>query len=72
MTVTQAKEMNVYLYGGPSRFQATKSVTENNEQVELGKTYSIDYRVGFLLIAYPNEEKVTNFEFKYQLVAEAI
>jgi len=57
--------MSVYLYGGPSRFQATKSVTENNIQVEEGKTYSIDYRVGFLLIAYPDKGAVTKFEFKH-------
>ena len=57
--------MNIYLYGGSSRRQASKSITPNNEQVEIGKTYKIDYRVGFLLIAYPNKDKIANLEFKY-------
>ena len=63
--------MNVYLYGGPSRYQATQSVTENNIPIELDQTYTIDYRIGFLVVAYPNKDRVTNFEFKYQLIASA-
>lgn len=62
--------MNVYLYGGPNRNEATKSVTQNNEPVELGKTYSIDYQVGFLVVAYPNYGKATNLEFTYKLEAD--
>ena len=69
VTVNAAKEMNVYLYGGPNRLEATKSIVQNNEQVQVGKTYSVDYRVGFLLVAYPKEKKTTEFSFSYQLVA---
>ena len=61
--------MNVYLYGGPSRTQATKSVIEGNLPVELGKTYHVDYDLGFLVVAYPNEGKATEFEFTYRLAA---
>ena len=39
--------------------------------MELNQVYSIDYRIGFLLVAYPNKDKVTKFEFKYKLVASA-
>ena len=64
--------MNVYLYGGLNRFEATKSVVENNEQVKEGVTYEIDYKIGFLLIAYPNEGKdskeTADLEFHYKLV----
>ena len=35
----------------------------------MGKTYSIDYRIGFLLVAYPNEKKTTDFSFTFELVA---
>lgn len=61
--------MNVYLYGGTSRFNATESVVENNAPVELGKTYLIDHKTGFLLVAYPNEGKATDFEFTYKIEA---
>lgn len=45
--------MNVYLYGGKTRDTATESIVEDNLPLEIGKTYSIDYTKGMLLIAYP-------------------
>jgi len=69
VTFTKNTEMNVYIYGGQSRNQATESITENNEPIELGKTYSIDYQKGFLVVAYPNYGKPTEFEFTYKLEA---
>lgn len=38
----------------------------------MGKTYSIDYKTGFLLVAYPDMGKATDFEFTYKTVATAI
>lgn len=46
--------MNVYLYGGKSKFEATESLIYNNEQAAVGQTYSIDVDKGILVVAYPN------------------
>jgi hypothetical protein len=59
--------MNVYLYGGSSRFSANLPVVENNEPVSVGQTYQIDSGTGFLLVAYPNTDVDTEFEFTYTL-----
>lgn len=71
VTVTKATEMNVFLYGGPNRFEATQSVVQDNLRVQVGKTYYIDYTVGFLLLAYPNLDKETEFEFTHKVIAFA-
>ena len=61
--------MNVFLYGGPNRFEATQSVVQDNLRVQVGKSYYIDYSVGFLLVAYPNKDKQTEFEFTHKVIA---
>jgi hypothetical protein len=43
LMVTKASKMNVFLYGGNSRFNATESVVPGNGQVELNKPYFVDY-----------------------------
>jgi hypothetical protein len=48
--------MNVYIYGGADRNSANERVTPNNEQVKVGKKYSIDATHGFLIVVYPNKE----------------
>jgi len=57
--------MNVYIYGGQSRYDATESIVKDNMQVEVGKNYSFDATKGILVIAYPNQDVDTDFEFKY-------
>ena len=57
--------MNVYLYGGNSRFNATKEIVDGNEQPLVDTNYTITYSTGMFLIAYPNENKNSNFEFEY-------
>jgi len=42
-------------------------VIDNNEQVSVGNTYKIDSDTGFLLVAYPNSDIDTEFEFSYTL-----
>lgn len=59
--------MNVFIYGGRNRFTATQQVTPFNEQVLIGKEYSIDATLGFLVVAYPDLETETEFEFNYRL-----
>lgn len=53
--ITAKKNMNVYIYGGSSRFTATESVIAGNQQATVGSTYSISVSKGFLIVAYPNE-----------------
>lgn len=48
--------MNVYIYGGLSRFEAKTSIIRNNEQPELNKEYSIEYTKGMLVVAYPEQQ----------------
>lgn len=64
------QEMNVYLYGGKSRTEATESIITGNSQVTVGDTYSISADKGFLVVAYPNLGKDTEFGFNYWLEAE--
>lgn len=64
------KEMNVYIYGGNSRYEATESIVPGNDQITVGETYSIGVDKGFLIVAYPNENVETEFGFNYWLEAE--
>jgi len=63
--LVKGSEMNVQIFGGKSRDEATKSIVKNNWQVEVGKEYSIDYTEGILVVAYPNKDQTTDFEFTY-------
>lgn len=62
--------MNVYLYGGKSRFEATESMIAGNNQATIGQTYSIGVESGIMIVAYPNEDQETDFGFEYWLEAE--
>jgi hypothetical protein len=57
--------MNVYVYGGNSRSNATQYIINDNEQAQIGKNYTIDVAQGMMVVAFPNENAVTEFEFKY-------
>jgi len=48
--------MNVYVYGGNGRHNATESVIENNEAAKVGMNYTIDVADGIFMVAYPNED----------------
>ena len=67
LTVTKAKDMNVYLYGGADKFSATIPIVQNNEAVTVGQTYRVDSETGFFMVAYPDKEVDTDFEFTYTL-----
>jgi hypothetical protein len=54
LQISNKLEMNVYIYGGTSRLEATESVIAENAQAEVGTTYSINPSKGFLVVAYPN------------------
>ena len=57
--------MNIYAYGGLNRHSATASVSSGNEALEVGKLYTVDATMGMLLIAYPESDTNTDFEFEY-------
>lgn len=62
---TKKTNMNVYLYSGNSRRNATESIVKGNDKVQLNVNYTIEVEKGFLLIAYPKENVHTDFEFEY-------
>jgi hypothetical protein len=60
--------MNVYLYGGKTRAEATISVVEGNAKLEIGKSYYTTVENGGLLTALPSLDKpTTEFEFEYSV-----
>lgn len=65
LQVTKSSQMNIYLYGGKSRSDSTMSLIGDNEQVTVGKEYTIEVKKGMLLVAYPNKDQETEFEFNY-------
>lgn len=67
-SVLDATEMNVFIYGGNSKTNASIPLIKGNAQVQVGQTYTIDATDGILVVAYPNKEKSTRLEFVYQLV----
>jgi len=40
-------------------------VVPMNAALEVGKTYTFDASLGGFLVAYPNKDQKTSFEFKY-------
>jgi len=65
MKVTKKKNVNVYLYGGRNRFNAVQNVVYGNQQLELNKNYTVKTSAGFMLVAYPDKDVDTEFEFEY-------
>ena len=65
--------MDVYLYGGRSRDNATVSVTPQNKQPEVFVQYSVPKDTGMIIVAYPSEQDVAGtFEFKYWVDEEFV
>jgi hypothetical protein len=60
--------MNVFIYGmKSSKFDALESLTEDNVAVTVGRNYTIEYTKGILILAFPEKDVDTNFEFEYWL-----
>ena len=64
LTVSKATGMNVYLYGGRDRYTALEEIVPGNEAVTVGTTYTTDSDKGFLLVAYPDLDADTEFEYR--------
>ena len=65
-------EMNVYIYGGKTRSSAYVNLTMNNTQAELGTVYNVSAIRGIVLVAYPNQDKETEFAFNFWADAEKV
>ena len=63
--VKKADQMNVYLYGGKDRASATSKIVDENANPEVDEEYVFDYAEGIMIVAYPNKDQATNFEFEY-------
>ena len=46
--------MNIYIYGGSSRFSSNNTIVKGNVMPQLNQNYTFDYKKGMLLVAYPN------------------
>lgn len=68
--ISTKKDVNVYVYGGRSRHEATENVISGNAQASAGATYSIGVDKGFLIVAYPDAGAAGEFGFTYWLEAE--
>ena len=64
--ITKAKGMNVFIYEGMNRFDATKDIVEGNRP-NIGRTYAVNQKSGILVVAYPNKDETTEFEFIAQV-----
>ena len=60
--------MNVYAYQGKDRYGAVVPVNEN-KRLEEGKNYTVHFTQGMLLVAYPEKDKETEFEFDYYVAS---
>lgn len=70
--LTESKDMNVYIYGGTSRENATKSLVSGNQQPAVGQVYQVEIsrEVGILVVAYPTKHSSnTKLSFEYYLEA---
>lgn len=65
ISFSAAKHMNVYIYKGKDRYSATEALTNGNKPIVLNQNYTVDVDSGILVVAYPNKDVSTNFEFKY-------
>lgn len=59
--------INVYVYGGKNKDEATLMVVQGNEMPQVGQLYTIDSTNGngFLIVAFPNKDVDTNFEIEF-------
>jgi len=65
VVVTKIDQANAYLYGGKSKMDSKVSIVEDNAALTEGSTYTFDASVGGFMVAYPNKDKETHFEFSY-------
>ena len=62
--LTKLKNMNVFIYEGPDRDNAKTNINENMQLV-VGNNYTVSYKSGMLMVAYPEKDVETELEFEY-------
>ena len=63
--VLEKNQVNIFIWEGLDRRNATRSVVENNLQPEIGRVYTVPSHSGFLIVAYPNQDVKTELKFNY-------
>ena len=66
LDIKRLRNMNVYVYQGQSRYNATVPINEN-QKLKPGDKFNVNYTKGMLLIAYPDQDVYTEFEFTVQV-----
>jgi hypothetical protein len=59
--------MNVHIYEGNDRLSANVSLIAGNKPPKVGQTYVLIPDRGALIVAYPDKDVDTEFQFKYWL-----
>ena len=62
---SKTSKLNAYVYEGRSRKEAVNSLTSGNEQIKVGKVFSVKPGSGFLIVAYPTDESEEEFGFEF-------
>ena len=57
--------MNVFIYEGKSRSGAKTRIVDGNMQAQVGKEYKVMFNSSILIVAFPNKNQDTEFEFEY-------
>ncbi len=47
--------MNVFIYEGPSRFEAKNPIVYGNESPNINSVYKVPYQEGMMVVAYPDK-----------------
>lgn len=61
--------MNVYAYQGKDRYSALIPVNDN-QKLQEGKNYTVQFLKGMLIVAYPERDEETEFEFDYFVASQ--
>ena len=68
--LNKAYDMNVYIWEGQTRDEATKAIVFNNANPNIGQTYSVSGDSGILVVSYPNQNAVdTELSFDFWVTA---
>jgi len=66
------ENMNVYIYGGLTRENSTRSVIYFNDMAEEGGMYFTEItNGGIMMVAFPNQNVATEFSFDYWIASGA-
>ena len=67
VTLTAASNVQVYLFGGTTRINASIAVTLNNASLVANQSYTLDISTEAVLLVVPSALTNTNYTFTYQI-----